>query len=351
MWEITLGDLAFRRRQFVLVVAGTGLILAIALLITGMSAGFHSESGRTLSAIGGDGWVVPAGTPGPFGSLNPLPGDTVGAVATVHGVRAAYPILVVPEYVRTTHGFHNTNLIAYQPGGIGTPPVASGTLPRGPSDIVTDAALQVRVGDTVHFADHALRVVGVTHGRTVFGGVPTVYLPLPLAQRLLGMGVDLIAAVAVRGRPVGLPTGLTFLTRSQLQAAMVRPMAAAEQSIATYRVLLWAVAVAVVAGVIYMAALERLRDFAVFKAVGGATRAILAGLVVESVIVSVGGSVLALGVVRLLRPAIGQFPVTFTGGAQATVPAVAVVIGLLASIAGARRALRTDPALAFAAGV
>lgn len=351
MWEITIGDLTFRRRQFVLVVAGTGLVLAIALLITGMSAGFHSESNRTLAAIGGDGWVVPAGTPGPFGSLKPLPGETVTIVAGLPGVRSADPILVVPEYVRTNRGFENTNLIGYRPGGIGTPPVVSGWLPSRPTDMVADTALRVHVGDSIRFAGHLLHVVGLTRGRTIFGGVPTIYLPLSVAQRLVGGGADLIAAVAVRGRPARLPADLAFLTRAQLHAGMLHPMAAAERSIATYRVLLWIVAVAVVAGVIYMAALERLRDFAVFKAIGASSRAVVAGLVVESVVVTVGGSVLALGIVRLLRPAIGAFPVTFTAGAQAAVPAVAVLIGLAASVAGVRRALRTDPALAFGAGV
>ena len=44
--------------------------------------------------------------------------------------------------------------------------------------------------------------------------------------------------------------------------------------------LLWVVAAMIVGSMIYMSALERTRDFAVFKAVGVPTRSILAGLAI-----------------------------------------------------------------------
>ena len=47
-----------------------------------------------------------------------------------------------------------------------------------------------------------------------------------------------------------------------------------------------------------------------------------------------------------LRPTI-PLPVTLTSGTYATLPVVAVVVGILASLFGMRRAVRTDPALAF----
>ena len=43
-------------------------------------------------------------------------------------------------------------------------------------------------------------------------------------------------------------------------------------------VLLWIVAALIVGSVIYLSALERTRDFAVFKAVGVSTRSVIAGL-------------------------------------------------------------------------
>jgi putative ABC transport system permease protein len=40
-------------------------------------------------------------------------------------------------------------------------------------------------------------------------------------------------------------------------------------------------------------------------------------------------------------------PITLTTNAYAMLPLVAVVVGVLASLFGVRRAVRTDPALAF----
>ena len=55
---------------------------------------------------------------------------------------------------------------------------------------------------------------------------------------------------------------------------------------------------------------------------------------------------LAVVCARLLQPTI-PLPVTITANAYAALPLVAVVVGVVASLFGVRRAVRTDPALAF----
>ena len=97
---------------------------------------------------------------------------------------------------------------------------------------------------------------------------------------------------------------------------------------------------------IYLSALERTRDFAVFKAVGVTTRSVLAGLALQAVVVAVVaavlGAVLSLGLGPLF-----PIPVVVPTSAFVLLPVIAVVIGLLASVAGMRRAVTVDPALAF----
>lgn len=67
----------------------------------------------------------------------------------------------------------------------------------------------------------------------------------------------------------------------------MRPMTAAVGALTFMAVLLWVVAALIVGSVIYLSALERTRDFAVLKAVGVSTRAVLAGLCLQAVIVAV----------------------------------------------------------------
>jgi putative ABC transport system permease protein len=97
---------------------------------------------------------------------------------------------------------------------------------------------------------------------------------------------------------------------------------------------------------IYVSALERTRDFAVFKAVGVPTRSILGGLATQAVIVALLAALLGAGLSVLLGP---LFPmrVDIPRLAFISLPVLAVGIGLLASVAGLRRAVTVDPALAF----
>jgi putative ABC transport system permease protein len=111
-------------------------------------------------------------------------------------------------------------------------------------------------------------------------------------------------------------------------------------------ILLWIVAVLIVGSVVYLSALERLRDFAVFKAIGTTTRAILGGLALQALVVALLAALLGVGLAQLLGP---LFPmiVAVPVGAYLALPVVAIVIGLLASLAGLRRVVKVDPALAF----
>jgi putative ABC transport system permease protein len=64
------------------------------------------------------------------------------------------------------------------------------------------------------------------------------------------------------------------------------------------------------------------------------------------VLTSLLAAALAVAMANLLRPAF-QIPVDITLNAYMTLPVVAVVVGMLASVVALRRVLRVDPALAF----
>jgi putative ABC transport system permease protein len=123
-------------------------------------------------------------------------------------------------------------------------------------------------------------------------------------------------------------------------------MKVAAGAINVVAVLLWVVAVLIVGSMVYLSALERMRDFAVFKAIGVPTRSVMAGLALQAVIVALLAAGFGVILAQLLSP---LFPMTVVVPLRAYValPMVAVAIGLLASIAGLRRAVAVDPALAF----
>ncbi len=73
MLTITLHDLRYRMRQFLIAVIGAGLVFAMALLLTGLSNSFAVEIDRTVDAIGADAWLLPEGSTGPFTFSLPCP--------------------------------------------------------------------------------------------------------------------------------------------------------------------------------------------------------------------------------------------------------------------------------------
>ncbi|MEY2468650.1 MAG: putative transport system permease protein, partial [Actinomycetota bacterium] len=148
------------------------------------------------------------------------------------------------------------------------------------------------------------------------------------------------------GAPEAVPPEISYVTAEVAGSDLKRPLEDTIESIGLFRALLWMVAAAIVGSVIYLSALERLGDFAVFKATGTSTADLLGALVAQAVLVSIGASIVSIGVAYLLAPA---FPVVvlLPARVQATVPVVGLVIGIIASGAALRRAITVDPALAF----
>ncbi len=129
---------------------------------------------------------------------------------------------------------------------------------------------------------------------------------------------------------------------------MIRPLHMARLAMSYLAILLWAVAASIVGSLIYLSALERTRDFAVFKALGVATASVLAGLMLQAVIVALVAAMLG-GLLAVLIGPLFPMLVVVTPSAFLSLMATAVVIGLLASVAGVRRAVAIDPVLAFGA--
>ncbi|WP_285181283.1 FtsX-like permease family protein, partial [Mycobacterium tuberculosis] len=108
---------------------------------------------------------------------------------------------------------------------------------------------------------------------------------------------------------------------------LVRPLKVAVNSISIVAVLLWIVAVLIVGSVVYLSALERLRDFAVFKAIGTPTRSIMAGLALQALVIALLAAVVGVVLAQVLAP---LFPmiVAVPVGAYLALPVAAIVIGL-----------------------
>jgi putative ABC transport system permease protein len=358
-------DVIFRKRRFAIAIAATALVFALSLLLSGVSASFPREADRTLRAVGADAWLVREGSPGPFTSFAPMPAAWASKLIGA-GPVVASPLLVVHQVIRRTNHegqrvsdspFRDVTLFGVDPVGLGAPQVVEGHGIGGGSDAVVDQRLGYDLGDQFAIGPRVVTVVGHTEGATLFAGLANVYVTLDTAQAAFsGAGITETIANAILIKGVITPpvlvnetpssVTLRLLAVSEAREDVLRPLAEARRTIDLVRLLLWIVAGCIVASIVYVTALERTRDFAVFKATGTATSRIFAGLVCQALLLALGAGaasvVLAWGLSKVF-----PLPVAVPPSAYVVLAFLAGVVGVLASLAGVRRVVKVDPATAF----
>jgi len=348
MLSITLFDLRFRSRQFLIAVIGAALVFAIGLLNSGLANSFQVEVNNFYAGFHADRWVMDAGSSGPTTSFAAMPAATVATVRRLPGVQAADPLIVIPyETVHQGARALTGSLVGFVPGGIGDIAPGKGRDARAPGDAVVDTRMGLRLGDTFTMTGRSFTVVGISTGRSLNGGVPVVATTLRDAQLVMLSGQDAENVIVTRGVPTSMPASLHALTNHQVADDTLRPLRTPMASLTKSMEMMWVIAAVIVSALLYVSALERMRDFAVLKALGSSSRALFAGLVAQSVIVTLIGAVLADATANLLKP-VFPLPVVIPSWAFITLPLVAVGVGVLSSLVALRRAISVDPSMAFA---
>jgi putative ABC transport system permease protein len=341
-----LRDMQWRMRRLVIAVVSTGIIFAMTLVLTGLANGFRVEAQRTVDSMGVDTFLVKEGAAGPFLGSTPFAPVDLAQISSAPGVVRAAPLATAATTVKDGASRRNATAFGAPERGPGMPRVSEGRAPSTPDEVAASSTLGRHVGEDIQVGARTLRIVGIVPNSTALAKMPNLFLTTEGVQQLAYNGQPIITSIAIVGTPQRLPDGYQTVDRAAGVNDLMRPVKVAVGSITIVAVLLWIVAVLIVGSVVYLSALERLRDFAVFKAIGVPSRSILAGLALQAVVVAVLAAVLGVILAQLLAP---LFPMTVVVPAYAyiSLPVVAVVIGLLASLAGLRRAVAVDPALAF----
>src|SRR5271166_2893662 len=151
MVSITLADLRYRLRQFLIAMLGAALVFAMTLLLAGLSAGFRDEINQTVEGFGATAWVVHSGSAGRVTSFTPIPITTVSGVQRAPGVTQASPTVIVP--VPAVKGTNSTSihssdvvLIGQTASGERRQSLLSGHWPRAPGQAVVDTDFNVAPG-------------------------------------------------------------------------------------------------------------------------------------------------------------------------------------------------------------
>jgi putative ABC transport system permease protein len=346
VWVLTAADMRMRLRQFAIATIGTGLVFAIALVVAGVAGGFRAETKHTVESIGADGFVVPAGSGGPFSSVSVLPSSLVQQVRALPGVTDAAPLLVFQQQFHVGSDQVYGPVIAGTAGGMGAPPV-KGLAALKHGEAVVDDLTKVKVGETFSVGPLKLKAVARVHGFSMLGGLPAVYVNLADARAIAFSGRDVVTTVAYRGHPTSVPPTLRVYDNKQARADVLNRLGSAVSTIDTMQRMVFIVGAVIIGAVVYLSSLERRRDFAVLKAIGSSSRWLYAGLAAQAVAVALLSAVLGVALLPLLSPFV-SIPLVVPPYQFYALPLVAIIIGMLASLAGLRQAVRVDPAQAFA---
>ena len=393
--DLALRDIRRHLGKFAATIVGVGMLLAIVLVMNGIYRGNIFDGIWLIDNTGADLWVVEHGRGGPFNESSRMPGDAHKSVAATPGVRRASPFISYTAQRELGGASQQFTVIGYDVfGGLGGPGrlVAGRAIEAAHREMVADQKLGLALQDRVLLGNHAYTVVGVTRDAVDPAGNPIVYLSLPDAQEVLYQQ-DSHALVAGRAANAKRLEGAGF---SPVEATRVLPMLAAVPTVnavlvqlepgqdarevrrhierwlhfsaytteeerdlmlegrlkkmsavlGLFRSLLVVVSIVIIALIVYVLTIEKIRPIATLKLIGAPNRVIVRMILEQSLALTLGAFVVGYALMSFARD---RFPRTLILLPEEIALTFAVMLagGVLASFLAIWHALRTPPSLAL----
>ncbi|HSE71739.1 MAG TPA: ABC transporter permease [Nocardioidaceae bacterium] len=351
-------------RRAALTVLGVAAALLLVLVLRGIFAGAIDQVTRYIRTSPAEVFVSQDGVKTMHMSASALPPDAAGQLRSVAGVAWVSPIGFASGSVSGPQGRQLSYLIGYDTGtGRGGPTeLVTGNAPGTGEAVVDEQAaegLGVGLGETVTVLGVRLQVVGLSSGGSSITNT-TVFVDQPEFAKIRGalpsyllIGTEPgVNAGTVADRIRQAVPGVTVQTREEFaasEARIVTDMSADLLRLMSTIGLL--IALAVIALGLMTATLNRIREYAVLKALG-ATTSRLAGSVTVQVLWTVAlASLLAATLAQLLSwalPVLGPaVSISITSAALTQTTLGALAVGLLAALWPLRRIATLDAATAF----
>ena len=396
--NLAIRDVRHRLGRFLLTALGLGLLLGTVMAMGGIYRGLVEDALALVRMSGADLWVVQKDTNGPFAEASRLPEDVARAIRAVPGVRDASPVAFQTLQLRIGAKPFRVQLVGHRPGAMGAPAAVAAGRPmvQGRYEMLIDRRAGVPLGTDIRIGRQDFTVVGLTDGIVSSAGDPAAFVSLRDAQEIqflkaneavrnerARLQADLEATPAVADVPAVVLAPIVQETHLA-NAILVRldpwadpgdvagrierwnhyrAMTTGEQEdllaksviernrqqILLFRIILLSVSTVVIALVVFTMTMEKTRDIATLKIIGAPDRKI-AGLILQQA--------LALGVIGyglggiLIGLTHQYFPrrVAILPFDQYVLFGIVLVICVLASLVGIRRALRVNPTLALGGG-
>lgn len=394
--DLALQDIRRHLGKFAATIVGVGLLLAIVLTMNGIYRGQISDGLWLIDQVGADLWVVERGRGGPFNEPSRIPEDTWRSVAAVPGVKRAGPFITYTVERDVAGRSQQFTIIGYDViSGLGGPGrVVQGRAPREPHyEIVADRKIGLAIGEAVRLGHDTFTVVGLTKGAVDLGGNPLMYMALADAQNVLYLqdnealraqraaslrsfeahgysqpqAEKLLALLpqdthSMSAALVELEEGasahevadhieswlyLNAYTTAEERDLMIRGrLVRMTAVIGLFRVLLIVVSIVIIALIVYVLTMEKVKVIATLKLIGAPNWVIARMILEQSLLLTLAGCGVGYVVITL---GVGWFPRTLVLTPSDTITTFVIMFvgGIVASLFGIWQAMKTPPSLAL----
>lgn len=393
--ELALKDIRRHLGKFLATIAGVAMLLAIVLVMNGIYQGNIKDGVWLIENTATDLWVVERGRGGPFNEASRIPLDSYKSVAATPGVARASPLALYTAQREIAGREQQFTIIGYDIfGGAGGPRgIAEGRTVAAPHyEMVADQKLGLQLGDRVPLGTDTYTVVGITRGAVDSAGNPLIYMALPDAQkvqfeqdkralnaataanlqrldkagysgeqatRLLPLlaGSSNINAVLVTLAPGADGPAVAahirnwlyfnvYTTAEERDLMLEGRLSKISAVLGLFRALLVLVSIVIIALIVYVLTIEKIKSIATLKLIGAPNGLIVRLIMTQSMLLTLASFALAYALRDLMAP---NFPRTLAFVAPETVITFAVMLagGVLASLMAVWHALRTPAQLAL----
>ncbi len=394
--DLAAKDIRRHVGKFVATIVGVGLLLTIVLVMNGIYQGNIADGVWLIDNTATDLWVVERGRGGPFNESSRIPGDSYKSIAATPGVERASPFIVYAAQREIGGANQQFTIIGYDVmGGLGGPGrIVRGRRIEAPHyEMVADERLGVRLHDAIALGSRTYKVVGITRAAVDSGGNPLVYLSLPDAQEVLYLqdneamraarianqrrlertgltpdqaakllpalagSTDTINAVLVKLIPGTSPQQVrqhiqdwlylnVYTTDEERDLMLEGRLKRMSAVLGLFRSLLVVVSIVIIALIIYVLTIEKIKSIATLKLIGAPNWVIVRMILEQSLVLTILAFVFAYGMVQVIKE---RFPRTLVFLPEETTLTFGVMLvgGLIASLMAIWHALRTPPSLAL----
>jgi putative ABC transport system permease protein len=397
--NLAVRDILRHRWRFIQTSVGLGLLIAVVMSMGGIYRGLIADATVALTSTGADLWIVQKDTEGPFAAASRLPEDAEYRIAAVPGIAQAsglsFQNMQVSRFGKPLRFF----LVGYKLNGLGGPPVivAGRGIRQQHYEMVVDKAMKIELGETLKLGLNHYTVVGITKGMASVAGDPFAYVTLANAQDIqFKTDNDAIrnsrARIAQKMSQVATlsPAQITQLTPLVTEIAvsthMVNAVAAtlapgadlkeiqesiqrwnhyraistAEQEkiltsgmiqkskmqLGLFRIILLTISAVIITLIIYTMTMEKTRVIATLKLIGSPNKVVAALILQQSLLIGLIAYVIGYVIVSATYD---KFPrrVELVAFDLEALFAIVMIICVLSSLIGVRKALKVDASQAL----